>query len=219
MPFQRDKQPGLRYYSDNPFFMYADALLLYSMLRHYRPHRVIEVGSGFSSAVMLDTNDTFLSRSVRFTFIEPYPDRLLSLIGERDRKKCDVLPVMAQDVPLTVFESLEPGDVLFVDSSHIAKIGSDVVYLLTDVLPRLRSGVLIHFHDIFWPFEYPEEWVREGRAWNENYMLKAFLQYNSSFKIVLFSPYLALHHRATLDRLFPLWMTSPGASLWLAKVS
>jgi hypothetical protein len=73
-------------------------------------------------------------------------------------------------------------------------------------------------HDIFCPFEYPEEWVREGRAWNENYVLKAFLQFNSSFKILLFASYLALHHRATLERLFPLWMTAPGASLWLKKV-
>jgi hypothetical protein len=218
MPFQRGKQPGLRYYFDNPYFTWADALVLYSMLRRHRPRRVIEVGSGFSSAVMLDTNDLFLSRSIRFTFIEPFPDRLLSLIGERDRRECDVLPVPVQEVPLTAFESLEAGDVLFVDSSHTAKIGSDVVYLLTDVLPHLRAGVLIHVHDIFWPFEYPEEWVREGRAWNENYVLKAFLQFNSSFRILLFTSYLTLHHRPTLERLFPLWMTAPGASLWLTKV-
>ena len=107
------------------------------------------------------------------------------------------------------------GDILFIDSSHVAKIGSDVVYLMTEVLPQLRPGVLVHFHDVFWPFEYPEEWVQEGRAWNETYMLKAFLQFNERFRILLFCSYLALHHRAVLEQHLPLALKNSGGSLWL----
>jgi hypothetical protein len=110
-------------------------------------------------------------------------------------------------------------DILFIESSHVAKIGSDVVYLVTEVIPRLKKGVIIHFHDIFWPFEYPEEWIRDGRAWNENYILKAFLQFNTQFKILLFNAYLALHHSNAMEHYLPLFMQGPGCSLWLEKTS
>jgi predicted O-methyltransferase YrrM len=217
LPFTPTKSDGLRYYFENPYFGHADALVLYSMLRHYRPRRVIEVGSGFSSAVMLDTNDLFLSGEVRFTFIEPYPDRLLSLLSDHDKRQHELIGTSVQEIPLNTFDALQAHDVLFVDSSHVAKIGSDVVHLLTDVLPRLVPGVIIHFHDVLWPFEYPEEWLREGRAWNECYVLRAFLQYNASFKILLFNSYLGIHHRGVLQRGWPLSLKDTGGSLWITK--
>jgi Methyltransferase domain len=219
VPFKPEKTAGLRYYFDNGFFMHGDAISLYSVLRHFRPHRVVEVGSGFSSAVMLDTNDLFLSKQVAFTFIEPNPERLLALMSEDDQRQHQVCVSPVQDVPLDVFRSLQAGDIMFVDSSHVAKIGSDVVHILTHVLPSLAVGVLVQFHDVFWPFEYPEAWIREGRAWNEAYILKAFLQFNSTFTILFFNSYLAVHHRSIIDQRFPLWSTYPGASLWLTKTS
>jgi predicted O-methyltransferase YrrM len=217
LPFKAEKTEGLRYYFDNPFFAYADAIVLYSMLRHYRPRRVIEVGSGFSSAVMLDTSDIFLEGSVAFTFVEPLPERLLSLMKSDDRARHEVIVSAIQDVPLERFKALQARDVLFIDSSHVAKAGSDVIHLMTDVLPALREGVMVHFHDVFWPFEYPEEWIRSGRAWNENYILKAFLQFNPTFRILMFNSYLAAHRGDLIARFLPLSVRNPGGSLWLLK--
>jgi predicted O-methyltransferase YrrM len=219
LPFTTDKSDGLRYYFENQFFRYADAIVLYSMLRQFRPRRVIEVGSGFSSSVMLDTNDKFLGRSVRFTFIEPEPSRLQDLINDDDKARNELIDAPVQDVPLDRFAALEANDILFIDSSHVAKVGSDVVHLLSYVLPALNHGVIVHFHDVFWPFEYPEEWIWEGRAWNEAYVLKAFLQFNSSFKILLFNSYVALRHPGAVARCLPLCATDGGASLWLTKCS
>ena len=117
------------------------------------------------------------------------------------------------------FTSLGAADVLFIDSSHVAKVGSDVVLLVTSVLPRLRKGVVIHFHDIFWPFEYPEDWIRGGRAWNEDYILKAFLQFNNSFRVLFFNSYIAAHHGAAAERQLPLFMKNPGGGIWIEKTA
>jgi hypothetical protein len=105
-----------------------------------------------------------------------------------------------------------------IDSSHVVKCGSDVNFLLSDVLPSLQPGVWVHFHDIFWPFEYPMDWLLEGRAWNEAYMVRSFLQYNSRFQIRLFNSFLGARHQDELARLFPLGVKDTGGSLWLQKV-
>ena len=219
MPFKDEPTAGLRYYFDNPFFSYGDAVILYSMLRRRRPQRVVEVGSGFSSAVMLDTNDRFCQKQMRMTFIDPYPERLLALLADEDIRQHEVIPDCVQGVSFETFAELGANDLLFVDSSHVAKAGSDVVYLVTSVLPRLRTGVVVHFHDVFWPFEYPEEWIVGGRAWNEAYLLKAFLQFNAAFKIVFFNSYVATHHAAIAERHLPLFMRNPGGGLWIEKVT
>lgn len=219
LPFTDKERAGLRYYFDNIWFSYGDAIILNAMLRHYKPRRIVEVGSGFSSAVMLDTNDLHLSKQISCTFIEPEPERLFTLLSEEDKKRHEVIVGMVQDVPLTQFELLDANDILFIDSSHVVKIGSDVVHLLTNVLPILREGVIVHFHDVFWPFEYPERWVQEGKAWNENYLIKAFLQFNSKFRILFFNSYLATHHEREMGQKFPLWLRDTGGSLWLQRTS
>lgn len=219
LPFGDDARAGLRYYFDNIWFTQGDAIILYGILRHYRPRKVLEVGSGFSSAVMLDTNDLYLSGKTNFTFIEPDPERLFRLMSEEDKERHEVIVGMVQDVPLERFEVLRAGDILFIDSSHVVKIGSDVVHLVTEVLPRLHDGVIVHFHDVFWPFEYPESWIRQGKAWNENYLIKAFLQFNSGFKILIFNSYLAAHHKQDMGRNFPLWLKDTGGSLWIQKTA
>ena len=219
LPFKDEKSSGLRYYFQNSYFCYGDAIILYSMLRHRRPQRIIEVGSGFSSAVMLDTNDLFFSKRMILTFVEPYPERLFSLLSDEDKKQHEIIIDTVQDVPLERFATLDANDILFIDSSHVAKIGSDVVHLLTNVLPRLRKGVIVHFHDVFWPFEYPEEWIRGGRAWNEDYILKAFLQFNAKFKILFFNSYLAIHHKEVVEQNLPSFLKNTGGSLWIEKTS
>lgn len=219
VPFPESQTASFRYYFDNLFYGYGDAVVLYGMLRRFQPRRVIEVGSGFSSAAMLDTDERFLGRSTAFTFIEPYPERLLDLLTDEDRARCEMLQKPVQEVSLETFDALGEDDLLFIDSSHVVKTGSDVQHLLASVLPRLRPGVVVHFHDVFWPFEYPMEWVLEGRAWNEAYFLRAFLQYNTAFEVEFFNTYVASVHREALGEAMPICLKNPGAGLWLRKIA
>lgn len=218
MPFPQEKQSGQRYCFDNVFYCYGDAVILYSFLRHFRPARVIEVGSGFSSAAMMDVNDKFFEGKLKFKFIEPYPDRLLGLLSEKDIKSQEIVVKKLQDIPLSDFKVLQENDILFIDSTHVVKTGSDVKYYLDEVLPALNKGVIVHFHDIFWPFEYPEQWLYEGRVWNESYFLRSFLQYNDSFEILYFNAYMGERHPREVEKHLPVCLRNPGGSLWLRKV-
>ena len=218
-PWSDQPGSGLRYGFDNPNFSYGESLLLYALLRQLKPARVIEIGSGHSSAATLDTNERFLDGAAKLTFIEPFPELLESLLTPADRLSVEIIASGVQDVPASVFESLSAGDVLFIDSTHVAKVGSDVNYIMFDVLPRLATGVYVHVHDIYYPFEYPKQWIYEGRAWNEAYLLRAFLQYNDAYEIVLFGSFLGTFHRETLETLMPLAARNPGSSLWMKKTT
>ena len=218
LSFPVHKSHDRRYFYENPMYGYSDAIFLYGMIRHAHPKRIIEIGSGHSSCAMLDTIELHLDRQVECTFIEPYPDRLLSLLAPQDLGRVVILTERVQDVGLDPFLALDRNDILFIDSSHAMKIGSDVNYLLGEVLPRLRVGVYVHFHDIFYPFEYPAEWLAEGRAWNEAYALRAFLTFNETFEIVLFNTYLERFHRGICERDMPLCLVNEGGSIWLRRV-
>lgn len=217
-PFTRFKSWNNRYYFENDYYLYTDALFLYSMIRHLKPSKIIEIGSGFSSAVTLDTNEQFFNNNIKCTFIEPYPDRLQSILKENDYKNTEIMPCKLQDVDLSVFKELKENDILFIDSTHVSKTFSDVNKILFDILPNLNKGVYIHFHDIFYPFEYIKNWLLENRAWNESYLLRAFLQYNNSFEIQLFSDYLAKAHKDILFKNMPLCANNTGGNLWIKKV-
>lgn len=217
LPFPEEKSAGLRYYYQNDFYSYGDAIVLYAMIRHVQPKRIIEVGSGYSSCVMLDTNERFLQGQVALTFIEPYPEILNSVISINDNRQAAILTQRVEDVDLSVFRQLGPGDILFIDSTHVSRIGSDVNYLFFEVLPALQNGVYIHIHDIFYPFEYFKYWIYEGRQWNETYLLHAFLQYNFEFTIVYFATYLSYFFRERLEELMPLCLKNPGGNIWLEK--
>lgn len=218
MPFTPEQQPGLRYRFENGAFSYSDGIFLYFMLRHCRPRRVIEVGSGHSSCVILDTNERFLGNTAETVFIEPYPDLLHSLLQPGDADRITLLPQRLQDVPLDLFRTLAENDILFIDSTHVGKIGSDVLYVFNEILPALRPGVVVHFHDIFYPFEYPRYWFDQGRAWNEAYLLRSFLQYNEAFRIELWNHFLLSFHHDFFARAMPLCPPNPGASLWLRRM-
>jgi predicted O-methyltransferase YrrM len=218
LPFSPDRSAEHRYFYENPAYSYADAIFLYGMIRHAAPKRIVEVGSGHSSCAMLDTAELFLEGDVDFTFIEPYPGHLLSLLRPDDLGRVTILAQRVQDIALEPFLALQRNDILFVDSSHVMKVGSDVHYLLTEILPRLRPGVYVHIHDVMYPFEYPEGWIRDGRAWNESYALRAFLTFNDAFEIVLFNTYLAHFHRDIFERDMPLCLKNVGGSIWLRRV-
>ena len=108
-------------------------------------------------------------------------------------------------------------DILFIDSTHVSKLGSDVNRIFFEILPTLQPGVLIHFHDIFWPFEYPSDWVKKGFAWNEAYILRAFLEFNDSFEIIFFASFLHTHHHAWFQENMPLWLKNSGGNIWLRR--
>ena len=208
---------GRRYYYDNDQFGPGDATIYAGMLLEHRPKRLIEVGSGFSSALFLDINAAFFGGAVAATFIEPYPDRLLALLGPADASHTRLLREPVQNVPLTLYGELEAGDILFVDSTHVAKAGSDVNHLFFRVLPALKPGVLIHFHDIFHPFEYPREWFFAGnRSWNELYMLRAFLMNNASYRVLFFNSWFAHAHPECRNALPDFWK-NPGGGFWMRK--
>lgn len=214
VPYRGTSSPTLRYRESNKMFRRGSAAMLYLMLRVLRPSRIIEVGSGFSSAVMLDTNDLALDGSMHCTFIDPYADRLKSLLRTTDSEH-EVIEKRLQDVPRRTFDVLEAGDILFVDSSHVSKTGSDVNVLLFEILPALKKGVFVHFHDIYYPFEYPRQWVEEGRAWNEAYALRAFLQYSDAFRIHFWASYLYQHRNDALQKVPEI--CANGSSIWLIK--
>jgi predicted O-methyltransferase YrrM len=216
-PFTAEAVPGRRYLFENPNYSYNDAIILYCIMRQARPRRIVEIGSGYSSCAMLDVNELFFDNSIACTFIDPYTQLLRQLIKPADQERIRILDQRIQHVDVGVFRELTSSDILFVDSSHIAKTGSDVNYILFKILPLLEAGVLIHFHDVFYPFEYPKEWVFEGRSWNESYLLRAFLQYNDAFEIVFFNSFLAERHRRIFQSAMPLCFKVEGANLWLRK--
>ena len=217
-PWSVERTNETRYFYGNWFFRFGDANALWHMMQLYRPRRVIEVGSGFSTACWLDSGDR-LDLPFSLQSIEPYPERVLDLCTPSDLKeRVELIQHPVQSLPATFFDALESDDVLFIDSTHIAKSGSDVSYLVFNILPNLKRGVIVHFHDIFWPFEYPKTWYMEGRAWNECFLLRAFLQFNNSFKILRFNSYLASEHGELLEPLDPRFVHDAGASIWIMRV-
>jgi len=216
--FPRHHEPQVaRYHWDNQTFGYGDAFVLHAMLRLLRPARLIEIGSGFSSAVLLDTLDRHPELPTRATFVEPDPVRLRRLLRPADWARVELLEQRVQDVPLSRFGELGANDVLFIDSSHVAKIGSDVNFLFFEVLPRLPSGCFVHVHDIPPDFEYPRPWVMDGWAWNEAYLLRAFLQHNAAFEIDLHLAWLGERDSLACSKLLPACVHAPGVSIWLRR--
>jgi predicted O-methyltransferase YrrM len=216
-PFAKEKQKDVRYYFDNEYYSYSDAIFLYAMIRHFRPLRIIEVGSGFSSCVMLDTNERFFGGKIQIDLIEPRPERLYSLLFPRDRETVRCRRENLQDVPLDFFRELGENDILFIDSSHVCRIDSDVNYYMFEILPVLKPGVLIHIHDVFNGFEYTKAWIEEGKFWSEAYLLRAFLEYNQNFEILLFQSFLAQVQPEFIAQHMPLCRNDAGSAIWLRK--
>jgi Methyltransferase domain len=215
-PYQASATPGLRFNPRNDYFGYVDSLVLYSLLRILMPKRYVEVGSGWSSALVLDTRDHYLTE-LETTFIEPHPDRLRSLLRPDDAEQARIIAQPVQRVEVSVFEQLDPGDILFIDSTHVSKVGSDVNHLFFNVLPRVAPGVWIHVHDIGYPFEYPKEWVYEGRSWNEAYLLRALLTDSPIWEIELWVSCLQRLHSDRLSRALPPGTPFDGGSIWLRR--
>ena len=200
--------PGLR----RPFHG-VDALVAYCMVRHFRPRLIIEVGSGFSSLAMGQA--AAKNKNSALICIDPFPRDFLrnGLPGLQS-----LIAKKVEDIDLEFFSQLQSGDILFIDSSHTVKIGGDVNYLFLEVLPRLKPGVIVHIHDIFLPFEYRRDWVLdEFRFWNEQYLLQAFLTFNSEFEVLLANSYLNHYHQEDLKAAFPNLSSWASGSFWLRR--
>ena len=189
----------LQYYIYNGSFDSVDGEVLYCLVRHLKPHRVVEIGSGWSTlltAQALRKNNG----PCYFEAIEPYPNSMV----RSGIPGLDLLTTKTvQDVPLNTFTSLCKNDILFIDSSHVAMIGSDVVFELCEILPRLKPGVVVHFHDIFLPNEYKRSQVMHFRMfWNEQYMLQAMLANSSSWEVLWGGAFMHEKHSDKLHAAF-----------------
>jgi len=195
------------------------AEVLYAFVRHARPRRILELGSGYSSLVIARalTRNRADGAPARHLVCDPYPSALLD--GRPGEFEVERVP--AERVPLARFEELEAGDVLFVDTSHTVKVGGEVNRIVLEGLPRLRPGVLVHFHDIFLPYEYPPALVREGGLfWQEQYLLHAFLAYNPGFEVVLAMAALRRERAERLLRAVPSLAAGDRlpSAFWLRRV-
>ena len=205
-----------RYRRDATAFTLPDAICLHLMLRILHPKKLIEVGSGWSSAVTLDTNEFYMDKALQVSFIEPYPSALNYILKGDESYELNICGL--QDMDLAYFEQLGKGDILFIDSTHVSKIGSDVNYLLFEILPRLKKGVYIHFHDIFYPFEYPYTWIKkEGYIWNELYILRSFLMNNEKYRMIFFFDYISKMHAGKMKECLCMDNVS-GGSFWMQKI-
>jgi SAM-dependent methyltransferase/predicted O-methyltransferase YrrM len=204
------------YHARNDQYPPLDAWVLAGLLEHLRPARMIEVGCGFSTLVSARVNRERLETAMRLTCIEPFPRKFLldGVPGVSDLRVERI-----QDTPLELFSELGDGDVLFIDTAHTVKTGGDVIWVFQEIIPRLATGVLVHIHDVFIPGEYPEPWVMEGWGWNESYLVRSFLSFNSAFEIVWGQQYMLMHHRPEVFGAFPrLDPASPsGAALWIRR--
>lgn len=209
------------YYVSNRSFGSVDGEIAYSMIRNFKPRTIIEVGSGYTTYLLaqaiLKNREEHARYNYDLTAIEPYPNPTLKagFAGLTNLIENNV-----QHVPLSQFEALSNNDVLFIDSSHVLKIGSDVHYEYLDILPRLKKGVIIHIHDIFLPVEYPKEWLFDHQwFWNEQYLVQAFLLFNDSFEVLWAGHFMHLNNPRALEKAFSSYSSDNccPCSFWIKK--
>jgi hypothetical protein len=206
-PLDRPSDP-FQYYQKNGSLSFGCAAGLHSMIRHFKPKRIVEIGGGSSSriirtALALNGAETG-SAGHEYTVVDPYPPKVISAM-----KETGSLELIISKVELLApefFDRLEADDILFVDSGHTVKIGSDVNFMILEVLPRLKSGVIVHFHDINLPYPPPEAYYTNPAFrvfWTEEYLLQAFLAFNPSFEIMLAVGYVQNEYKEAFQKAFP----------------
>ena len=218
-PLDANGDPG-QYHYRNEAYGPGDAETLYGMVRRLKPTRVIEIGSGNSTLVISSALERNRAEGHRheFTAIEPYP---LPMLRGRIPGLTRLIEKPLQQVPMSEFAALGENDILFIDSTHVARIGSDVCYEFLEIVPRLARGVYVHVHDVFLPREYPKNWIVEHRFfWNEQYVLQAFLAFNDSFEVVWPGYMMHLKHPAELAEAYPAYRAEPTpfSGFWMKRV-
>jgi len=206
------------FHLENRHFETVDAEIYYGLIRERGPRRILEIGTGFSTRLALCAleKNRQAGKPGGLTLCDPRPPHWAHA-GSDGIERIVQSPV--QELSFREFTDLGAADILFIDSTHVLAIGSDVQFLFLDVLPRLNPGVLVHVHDIFFPQEYPRYWVRDRlRFWNEQYLLQAFLAFNQSFRTVWASHWMSVRHTDQLQRAIPSFLPgkSPG-SFWMER--
>jgi len=205
------------FYVNNPSFGPGDCDMYYLMIRNLKPKRVIEIGSGYSTLVAIEAvkKNRAEGYTTEMTCIEPYEMDWLE-----KKNEIKVVRESVEKMDMAVFKTLQEGDILFIDSSHIIRPENDVLFEYLELLPELNKGVVIHIHDIFSPRHYRSEWLQEEfRFWNEQYLLEAFLYYNDTFEIMYTLNHLKNDAFAeSLKVLTHLTPESEPASFWMRKV-
>ena len=207
------------FFYNNGAYGSGDAEYLYNMIRHFKPCRIIEIGSGLST---LMTQNAIKQNQMdnpgyqcKHICIEPYEMPWLQKLDIELRRK------LVEEVPIEEFQQLQENDILFIDSSHIIRPQGDVLFEYLQLLPRINKGVIVHIHDIFTPKDYPEDWViKEHRLWNEQYLLEAFLTGSDSYRIIGAVNYLSNHYRDEFSAKCPIYAQQPGrepAAFWMVK--
>jgi len=219
-PFQTTPEPDWRFITANGHFGQADAALFFSMLLEYKPAHLVEIGCGFSSLLIMDVNDHFLDQSMQVSFFDPRPDAILAMLTPLDAYRERVRSCRSQEIGAEIFAQLGRGDILSLETSHVGKTGSDVCDILFRILPALAPGVLVHIHDVYYPFEYPPAWaVQDNRSWNGAYMLRAFLEFNSSFRVLYFNDLMVRKYPEQTQAAFPGLEDMQASSLWIEKTA
>ena len=175
------------FFTNNNSFSFGCAAILHCMIRHFKPRRIIEIGSGNSSRVIYSAlqKNKQEDYSAEYTIVDPYPSEMIRKMESSGNLA--LYSSCVELIPHSFFDVLESGDVLFIDSSHVTKIGSDVNYLYLEILPRLKPGVIVHIHDICLPREYPEVYYTTPTFrmfWTEAYILQAFFACNNEFEVL-----------------------------------
>lgn len=170
----------------NKSFCPKDAIFLAGFISFLKPKKIIEIGGGESTTIMYES--LALNRIIpKIEIVEPFPEYLLHLIQEKKYKdQIIITEKRVQEIPLSYFKKLQAGDLLFIDSTHVVKYNSDVVYLYNYILPHLNRGVFVHIHDILYPFEYPQSWINEKIFWNEAYLVQSMISFSNRYKTVFF---------------------------------
>ncbi len=198
----------------------VDTETLYSMVRYLKPKRIIEIGSGYSTLMMAKAilkNKEDGAYDCQLESIDPYPANFIEKGFDGFSK---LIKKEVQEIPVEYFNKLEENDILFVDTSHVLKIGGDVQYEYLEIIPNLNKGVFVHIHDIFMPKEYPEKWIMEDHTfWNEQYLLQAFLAFNSEFEIILATNFLHQKFPELFEKFFSSYdrLTSSPGSFWIKR--
>ncbi|MCC7144511.1 MAG: class I SAM-dependent methyltransferase [Candidatus Eisenbacteria bacterium] len=207
-----------QYYALNPTFGFASAAVAHAMIREFRPSRIVEVGGGFSTLIIAGalSKNAVDGTGADFLSVEPFPGTVLEQeIGGLTRR----MMVPVERVALSEFEALDRGDILFIDSSHVIRYGGDVLYLLLEVLPRLRPGVLVHVHDVHLPEAYPRAYFEHHRwVWNEQYLLQALLSGSTRYEVLLPCWWLHRDHADVFAHAFPQLQGGKyraGSSFWM----
>jgi hypothetical protein len=218
LPRSGPRPPG-EFFLDNLGYESVDAELLYAMVRAGKPRRLIELGSGYTTLLIAAAcrRNAEQGRPTEHVAYDPFPRP--HILGDPVPAPTRFEAVGATEIPLDTFRALEAGDILFVDTTHTVKLGSDVNYVVLDVLPALAPGVIVHFHDVFLPWEYPRVWFEEMHYyWAEQYLLQAFLAFNDAFEVLLPAQALAREHPARLAAVVPSFASGVSpAALWMVR--